>query len=187
MTNLDSVLKSKDVTLPTKVCMVKAMVFPVFVYGHGSWTIKKAEHWRIDAFKLWSWRRFMRVPWTLDLRLTKIKSVNLKGNQPWIFIGRTNAEAELQYLATFCEQPTQWRRPWCWERLKAKGEEGDRGWDASMASMMQWTKTWANSGRWWRTGKPIMLQSMGLWRVEYDLATEQQQDNKNKILSKKEK
>ena len=64
MTNLDSMLKSRDITLPTKVCLVKAMVFPVVMYGCESWTIKKAEHWRIDAFELWYWRRLLRVPWT---------------------------------------------------------------------------------------------------------------------------
>ena len=64
MTNLDSILKSRDITLPTKVCLVKAMVFPVVMYGCESWTVKKAEHQRIDAFKLWCWRRLLRVPWT---------------------------------------------------------------------------------------------------------------------------
>ena len=64
MTNLDSTLKSRDITLSTKVCLVKVMVFPVVMYGCESWTIKKAEHWRIDAFELWCWRRFLRVPWT---------------------------------------------------------------------------------------------------------------------------
>ena len=64
MTNLDSIFKSRDITLPTKVCLVKAMVYPVVMYGYESWTIKKAEHWRIDAFELWCWRRLLRVPWT---------------------------------------------------------------------------------------------------------------------------
>ena len=64
MTNLDSILKSRDITLPTKVCPVKAMVFPVVMYGYKSWTVKKAEHWKIDAFELWCWRRLLRVPWT---------------------------------------------------------------------------------------------------------------------------
>ena len=64
MTNLDSILKSRDITLPTKVHLVKAIVFPVVMYGCESWTVKKAEHWRIDAFELWCWRRLLRVPWT---------------------------------------------------------------------------------------------------------------------------
>ena len=93
MTNLDSILKSRDITLPTKVCIVKAMFFPVVMYGCESWTIKMAEHWRIDAFKLWCWRRLDN---SLDSK--EIKAVNPKGNQPWIFIGRTDAEAEAPVL-----------------------------------------------------------------------------------------
>ena len=90
MTNQDSILKSRDSTLPTKVCLVKDMVFPVVMYGYESWTIKKAEHWRTDAFKLWCWRRLLRVP----LECKEIQLVNPKGNQSWIFIGRTDAEVE---------------------------------------------------------------------------------------------
>ena len=89
ITDLDSILKYRDVTLPTKVHLVKTMLFPVVMYGCESWTIKKAEHWRIDAFKLWCWRRLLRVPWT-----ARSNPVNLKGNQSWMFIGRTDAEAE---------------------------------------------------------------------------------------------
>ena len=93
MTNLDSILKSRDITLLTKVCLVKAMVFPVVMYGCESWTIKKAECQRIDAFELWCWRRLLRVP--LDCK--EIQPVNPKGNQSWIFIGRTD-EAEAPIL-----------------------------------------------------------------------------------------
>ena len=91
MTNLDSILKSREMTLPTKILIVKAMIFPAVMYRCESWIIKKAEHWRTDAFKLWCWRRLWRVPWTLK----EIKPVNPKGNQPWIFIGRTDAEAPI--------------------------------------------------------------------------------------------
>ena len=90
MTNLDSILKSRDITLPTKVHLVKAMVFPVFMYGCESWTIKKAERRRTDAFELWCWRRLLRVPWTAR----RIKPVHPKGDQSWVFIGRTDVEAE---------------------------------------------------------------------------------------------
>ena len=89
MTNLDSILKSRDITLPTKVRLVKAMVYPVVTYGCESWTIKKAEHRRIDAFELWCWRRLLRV---LDCK--EIQPVHPKGDQSWVFIGRTDAEAE---------------------------------------------------------------------------------------------
>ena len=89
ITNLDSILKSRGITLPTKVCLVKAMVFPVVMYGCESWTIKKAEGQRIDAFELWCWRRLLSA---LDCK--EIHPVNPKGSQFWIFIGRTDAEAE---------------------------------------------------------------------------------------------
>ena len=94
MTNLDSIFKSRDITLPTKVHLVKAMVFPVVMYGCEIWTIKKAECQRINAFELWYWRRLLRVPWTARRSNPSI----LKENQPWIFIGRTDAEAEAPIL-----------------------------------------------------------------------------------------
>ena len=90
MTNLDSILKSRDVTLPTKVRLIKAMVFPLVMYGCESWTVKKAERRRIDAFELWCWRRLLRVPWAAK----EIQPVHSKGDQSWVFIGRTDAKAE---------------------------------------------------------------------------------------------
>ena len=95
MTNLDSILKSRDITLPTKVHLVKAMVFPVVIYGCESWTVKKAERRRIDAFELWCRRRLLRVPY-LDCK--EIQPVHLKGDQSWVFIRRTDAEAETPIL-----------------------------------------------------------------------------------------
>ena len=94
MTNLDSLLKSRDITLPTKVCLVKAMVFPVVMYGCESWTLKKAEHWKIDAFELWCWRKTLESP--LDCK--EIQPVHTKRDQSRIFIGRTEAEAESRIL-----------------------------------------------------------------------------------------
>ena len=94
MTNLDSILKSRDITLPTKLHLVKAMVFPVVMCGCESWTITKAEHQRLDAFELWCWRRFLRVPWTIK----EIQPVHPKGNQSWVLIGRTDTEAETPIL-----------------------------------------------------------------------------------------
>ena len=128
MTNLDSIFKSRDITLPTKVHLVKAMVFPVVRYGCESWTIKRAEHRRIDAFELWCWRRLLRVPWTAR---RSNQSILPLGNQSWVFIGRTDAEAEtsiLEILATWYKELTHLKRPWCWERLKA-GERDNRGGD----------------------------------------------------------
>ena len=89
MTNLDSILKSRDITLPAKVCLVKAVVFPVVRYGCESWTVKKAERRGIDAFELWCWRRLLRVPWTARRSNQSI----LKEIQSWVFTGRTDAEA----------------------------------------------------------------------------------------------
>ena len=157
MTNLDSILKSRDITLPTKVRLVKAMLFPVVMYGCESWTIKKAEHQRSDAFELWCWRRLLRVPWTArSSNQSILKEISpeylLEG---WCWSWNSNT------LATWCEELTQWKRPWCWARLKA-GEEGDnRGWDGWMASPTQWTWVWVDFGSWWWTGKPGVLQSMG--------------------------
>ena len=94
MTNLDSIFKSRDITLPTKVRLVKAMVFPVVMYRCESWTVKKAERRRIDAFELWCWRRLLRVPWTARRSNQSI----LKEDQPWDFFGRNDAEAETPVL-----------------------------------------------------------------------------------------
>ena len=93
MTNLDNILKSRDITLPAKVCLVKAMVFPVVMYGCESWIVKKAECQRIDVFELWCWRRLLRVPW-----FREVQPVIPKRDQSWVFIGRTDAEAETPIL-----------------------------------------------------------------------------------------
>ena len=111
MTNLDSILKSRDVTLLTKACLVKAMVFPVVICECESWTIKKAECQRIDAFEMWCCRRLLRVPCAARRSNQSI----LK--ESWIFIGRTDYWNS-NTLATWCEELTHWKRPWCWERLK---------------------------------------------------------------------
>ena len=94
MTNLDSIFKSRDITLSTKVHLVKAMVFPVVMYGCESWAVKKAEHRRIDAFELWCWRRLLRVPWTARRSNQSI----LKEINPGIFFGRNDAKAETPVL-----------------------------------------------------------------------------------------
>ena len=94
MTNLDSILKSRDITLPTKVCLVKAMVFPMVMYGCESWTVKKAEHQKIDSFVLWCLEKTLESP--LDCK--EIQPLHPKGDQSWVFIGRTDAEAETPVL-----------------------------------------------------------------------------------------
>ena len=121
MTNLDSILKSRDITLSTKVCLVKAMVFLVVMYGCESWTLKKAEHWRIDAFELWCWRRLLRVPWTAKKSNQSILRKSVLGVQWWDWYWRWNSNT----LATWCEELTHLKRSWCWERLRAGGEGDD--------------------------------------------------------------
>ena len=119
MTNLDSILESRDITLLTKVHLVKAMVFPVVMYRCESWTIKKAEHWRIDTFELWCWRRLLGVPWTARRSNQSI----LKEVSPEYSLERLMLKLKLQYLANWCKKLTHWKRPWCRERLKTGGEE----------------------------------------------------------------
>ena len=174
MTKLNSILKSRDITLTTNVCIVKAMFFPVVMYGCVSWTIKKAECWRIDAFELWCWRRLLRVPRTARRSNQSI----LKEISPEYSLEGLMLKLKLQYFDHLIWKPTHCKRPWCWEGLKAGGEWDDRGWDGWMASATQWMWVWASSGRWWRTGKPGMLQSMGSQRVRQ---TEWLNNNKQKI------
>ena len=107
MTNLDSMFKSRDITLPTKVHLVKAMVFPGVMCGCESWTVKKAERQRIDAFELWCWRRCLRVPWTARRSNQSI----LKEISPGCSLEGLILKLKLQYLATSCEKLTHWRRP----------------------------------------------------------------------------
>ena len=166
MTNLNSILKSRDITLPAKVCLLKATVFQVVMYGCKSWTIKKAECRRIYAFELWCWRRLENP---LDCK--EIQPVHPKGDQSWVFIGRTYVEWNSNTLATWWEELTHLKRPWCWERLRAGGEGDNRGWDGWMASPTQWTWVWVNSRSQWWTGKPVMLQSMWLQRLGHDWET----------------
>ena len=133
MKKLDSILKSSDITLSTKVCLVKAMVFPVVRYGCESWTIKKAEQWRIDTFELWCWRRLLRVPWTARRSYQSI----LKEISPGCSL--EGLMLKLQYFGHLIWRLTHWKRLWCWEGLGAGGEGDDRGWDGWMASLTQWT------------------------------------------------
>ena len=134
MTNLDSILKNRDISLPTKVHLVKAMIFPVVTYGCESWTIENAERWRTDASELWCWRRPLRVPWTARRSNQSI----LKEISPEYSLEGLMLKLKLQYFATWCKELIHWKRLWCWERLKAGGEGDDRGWDGWMASPTRW-------------------------------------------------
>ena len=161
-------VNSNLITLSTKVHLVKAMVFPVVMYGCESWTMKKAERQRIDAFELWCWRRLLRVPRTARRSNQSILKKSVLGIhwKDWYQSWNSNT------LATWWEELTHWKRPWCWEGLGAGGEGDDRGWDGWMASLTRWTWVWVNSGSWWWTGRPDMLQFMGSQRVGHDWVTE---------------
>ena len=153
------------------VCIVRVMIFPLVMYECESWTIKKVECWR------WCLQTVV-VEKTLESPSDskEIKPVRFpKGNQPWIFIEMTECWSwSSNTLATWCEEWTYFKRPWCWERLRAGREAGVRGWDGWMASLTQWTWVWANSRRWRKTGKPGVLQFTGLQRVRHNWATHQQ-------------
>ena len=138
------------------------------MYGCESWTIKKAECRRIDAFEMWGWRRLLRVPWIARRSNQSI----LKEISPEYSLKGLMLKLKLNTLATWWEELTHWKRPWDWERLKAGGEGDDRGWDGWMASPTQLAWVWVNSRSWWWSGRPGMLQSMGSQRVRHDWATE---------------
>ena len=147
MTNPDSVLKSKDITLLTKVCIVQVMVFPVVMYRCESWIIKKTKHWRIDTFKL-CWRRLLRVPWTARRSNRSI----LQEISPDYSLKGLMLKLKLQYFGHLI-----WRADSLEKTLmlgKIEGRRRMRGRDGWMALLTQWTWVWASSGRWWRTVKP---------------------------------
>ena len=144
-------------------------------YGFSSshvwmWELDHKESWAPKnwCFKLWCWRRLLRVPWTARRSNLSI----LKEISPEYSLEGLMLKLKLQYLATWWEELTHLKRPWCWERLKAGGEGDDRGGDGWMASLTQWTWDWVNSRSWWRTGKPGLLQSTRSQRVGHDWATE---------------
>ena len=168
MTNLDSIFKSRDITLPTKVRLVKAMVFLVVMYGCESWTIKKAESWRIDAFELWCWTRLLRVPWTARRSNQSI----LKEISPGYSLEGLMLKLKLQYFGHLMQRADSFEKTLMLERLRAGGEGDNRGWDGWMASLTQWKWVWVDSGSWWWPGRPGMLQFMGSQRVGHDWANE---------------
>jgi len=146
-------------------------------YGFSSsqvlvWELGHKEGWVPNNW--WFWIVVLEKTLESPLNFKEIIPVNPKGNKPWILIRRTDAEAP-KSLSTWWEELTLLKRSWCWERLKAGGEGDDRGWDAWMALATQWPWVWASSSRWWSTGKPTMLQFMGLQRVGHGWATEQWQ------------
>ena len=167
MTNPDSILKSRDITLPTKVHLVKAMAFPV-MYGCESWSIRKANLWRIDAFELWCWRRLLRVPWTTRRSNQSI----LKEISPEYSLEELMLKLKLQYFGlltwrTYSFEKTlmlgkiEGRRRRGWQRMR---------WLGGITDSMD--MNWASSRSWWWTGRPGVLQSMESQVVRHDFATE---------------
>ena len=152
MTNLDHILKSRDIILPTKVLLVKVMVLPVVMYGSEIWTIKKAECWRIDAFKLWYWRRLLIVPWTARRSNQSI----LKEISPEYSLKGLMLKLKLQLCPPDVKNCLLRKDPDA-GKIESRGEGNNRGWGGWMASPTRWTWVWASSGsRWWRR-KPGVL------------------------------
>ena len=167
MTNLDSIFKSRDITLPTNVHLVKAMVFPVVMYGCESWTMKKAESQRIDAFELWCWRRLLRVPWTSRRSNWSI----LKEISPGCSLEGLMLKLKLQFFGRF-----MWRVDTLEKTLmlggiggrRRRGGQSMRWLDGITDSMDMF---WVDSGSWWWTGRPGVLWFMGSQRVRHNWAT----------------
>ena len=159
MTNLDSIFKSRDITFPANVHVVKAMIFPIVMYRYERQTIK-----RLNAKELMPLNCIAgEVSWkTRRSNQSILKEINPENSLEGLML-------KFQYLATWCNESTHWESPWCQGRLRAGGEGGDRGWDGEMATLTQWTWVWANSRRQWRSGKPGVLQLMG-WQSQTQLS-----------------
>ena len=167
MTNLDSIFKSRDITLPTKVRLVKAMVFPVVKYGCESWTVEKAERRRIDAFELWCWRRLLRVPWTARRSNQSIlKEISPGWSLEWLML-----KLKLQYFGHLTRRVDSLEKTLMLGGIGGRRRRGRQRmrW---LDGMTQWMWVWVNSGSWWWTGRPGVLRFMGLQRVRHDWATE---------------
>ena len=154
-------------TLPTKVHLVKAIVFTVVMYGSNSWTIKKAEHWRNDVFQLWCWRRLLRVHWTER----RSNQFILKEISPVYLLEGLMLKLKLQCFGHLMRIDS-FEKPLMLGKIEGSRRRGDKGWDGWMASPTQWTWVWVKSGSWWWTRRPGVLQSMWLQRVGHNRATE---------------
>ena len=176
MTNLDSILKSWDITLPTKVCLVKSMVFPVVTYGCESWTIKKAEWRRTDAFEMWCWRRLLRVPQTARRSNQSI----LKEISPGCSLEGL-MKLKLQYFGHLMQKAESLEKTLMLGEIEGRSRRRRQRMRWWMASLTQWTWVWVDSGSWWWTGRPGVLQFMGSQRVGHYGETELSWKSKSEV------
>ena len=158
MTNLDRILKSRDITLPTKVHLVKGMVFLVVMYGYESWTIRKAEHWRMNAFELWCWRRLLRVPWTARRSSQSI----LKEISPDCSLEGLMLKLKLQYFGHLMWRTDSFEKTLMLGKIEGGRRRGRQRMDGWMALLTLWTWVRVNSKSWWWTGRPGVLESLWL-------------------------
>ena len=158
MTNLDSILKSKDITLPTKVHLVKAMVFQIIMYKCEIWAIKKAEHWRIDAFELWCWRRLFKIPWTARNSNQSI----LKEFSPGCSLEGLMLKPKLQYFGHLMLRADLFEKTLMLGKIESRRKWGQQRMRWFNGITTPWTCVWVDSWSWWWTGRPGVLRLMGL-------------------------
>ena len=168
VTNLYSILKNRDITLPTKVHLVKVMVFSEVMYGCESWAIKKAECWRIDAFELWCWRRLLRVPWTARRSNQSI----LREISPEYSLEGLMLKLKLQYFGHLIRKTDLLEKTLMLGKIEGRKKRGGLRMRWLDGITNGWTWIWVNSGSWWWTGRPSMLQSMGSQRIGHNWVTE---------------
>jgi len=168
MINLDSIFKSRDITLPTKIRLVKAMIFPLLMYGCENWTVKKAERRRNDAFELWCWRRLLRVPWTARRSNQSI----LKEISPGISLEGMMLKLKLQYFGHLIWRVESLEKILMLGGIGGRRRRGGQRIDVWIASLTRWTWVWMNSGSWWWTRRPGVLWFMGSQIVGYYWGTD---------------
>ena len=167
LTNLDSILKSRDITLKTKIHLVKAMVFPEVMYGYESWTVKKAEHQRIDAVELWCGRRLLRVPWTARRSNQSIlKEISLEYSLEGLML-----KLKLQYFGHLMQRTDTLEKTLMLGKIEGRRRRGRQS-VRQFYGITDWIWIWVSSGNWWWAGKPGVLESMGSQRIKHDWATE---------------